>query len=394
MELMTEEKKKFQRTEIGLIPSEWSFEEIGPKIDLLSGNPFSSSGYSDHGVRLLRGANIKRGNTQWDDDNTKFWPKNDPSLKKYKLKPDDLVIAMDGSLVGRSYAFLSEQDVPSFLLQRVARIRSDKIDTKYLKYFIGSSWFVDYCDSVKTNTAIPHISSTDIKNFKIPLPPTLEEQQAIASALSDVDELIRSLDGLIQKKQAIKKGTMQQLLSGNKRLPGFDGEWEVKKLGELAENISSGKSNTKSNVGKYPIYGSTGIIGRSSSYDYRGDKILVARVGANAGTVNQVNGEYNVSDNTLMINLKTSVSIDFVRYFLVEYDLGTLIFGSGQPLITGGQLKKLDICIPDLEYQNKIVEILSDMDRELQTLRQKREKYVQIKQGMMQELLTGKTRLV
>lgn len=141
-----------------------------------------------------------------------------------------------------------------------------------------------------------------------------------------MDELIRSLDGLIQKKQAIKKGAMQQLLTGKKRLPRFDGEWEVKTLGDLAENISSGKSNTKSNVGNYPIYGSTGIIGRSSSFDYRGFKILVARVGANAGTVNQVNGEYNVSDNTLMVNLKPTVNIDFVRYFLVEYDLGSLIF--------------------------------------------------------------------
>jgi type I restriction enzyme S subunit len=140
---------------------------------------------------------------------------------------------MDGSLVGRSFARLSKKDLPALLLQRVTRIRSNKIDMGYLKEFICSDYFTKYCDTVKTSSAIPHISPIDIRQFKIPIPPNVSEQSAIATVLSDTDDLIDQLDNLITKKKAIKQGTMQQLLTGEKRLPGFSGEWGEKKLGEV-----------------------------------------------------------------------------------------------------------------------------------------------------------------
>jgi type I restriction enzyme S subunit len=197
---------------------EWKVKVIGKEIDLLTGFPFSSSQYSSCGIKLLRGSNIKRGVTDWSDDITEFWEGITPDLKNYILNEGDIVIAMDGSLVGRSFAILSKKDLPALLLQRVARIRSNKIDVGYLKEFICSDYFSKYCDSVKTVTAIPHISPDDIRNFTILLPPSKEEQQAIAQILSDMDTEIESLKQKRNKYKAIKQGMMQELLTGKTRL--------------------------------------------------------------------------------------------------------------------------------------------------------------------------------
>jgi type I restriction enzyme S subunit len=198
--------------------SNWETKEIGNDIDLLTGYPFPSNKYSSDGIRLLRGSNIKRGITDWSDDLVTYWKEITPELERYSCKEGDIVIAMDGSLVGKSYARLSQGDVPSLLLQRVARIRSKKIDLGYLKEFIGSKYFSKYCDSVKTVTAIPHISSSDIRNFKIQIPPTTEEQQAIAQILSEMDAEIEALEKKREKYKAIKQGMMQELLTGKTRL--------------------------------------------------------------------------------------------------------------------------------------------------------------------------------
>ena len=125
---------------------------------------------------------------------------------------------MDGSLVGRSYARLNATDLPALLLQRVARIRSKTIDIGFLSQFVGSDRFIKYCDSVKTVTAIPHISSSDIRNFTIPLPPTILEQAAISAVLTDMDAELAMLEQRQAKTRALKQGMMQELLTGRTRL--------------------------------------------------------------------------------------------------------------------------------------------------------------------------------
>ena len=197
---------------------DWLEKQIGTEIDLLTGYPFPSSKYSDSGIRLLRCSNIKRGVTNWDEDLIQYWSELTPDLRQYVLDDGDIVVAMDGSLVGRSFAQLSKLDLPALLLQRVARIRSDKIDTSYLKEWICSVFFTEHCDSIKTVTAIPHISPEDIRNFKIKIPATKEEQRAIAQVLSDIDTEITALEKRRAKTQAIKQGMMQELLTGRTRL--------------------------------------------------------------------------------------------------------------------------------------------------------------------------------
>jgi len=196
----------FQKTELGVLPDDWEVKSLDGEIDLLTGYPFSSKDYSKDGIRLLRGSNVKRGVTDWTDDITKYWKEVTSDLRDYVLKDGDIVIAMDGSLVGKSFARLSKSDLPALLLQRVARVRSETIDMGYLKEFICSEHFTKYCDSVKTVSAIPHISPKDIRGFKIPLPPTKEEQTAIATALNDADKRIAELEKLIVKKETSDKG--------------------------------------------------------------------------------------------------------------------------------------------------------------------------------------------
>ena len=112
----------YKQTEVGVIPEDWESVVIGTAIDLMTGFPFPSSGYARSGVRLLRGFNVKRGVTDWSEEGTEYWPSIRSEIRKYVLKAGDVVIAMDGSLVGRSFAMLSANDVPALLLQRVARI--------------------------------------------------------------------------------------------------------------------------------------------------------------------------------------------------------------------------------------------------------------------------------
>ncbi len=197
---------------------EWEVKAIGDSIDLLTGFPFSSAEYSDSGIRLLRGTNVKRGVTDWSDHLVQCWPRMTSDIARYELREGDLVIAMDGSLVGRSYARLQKLDLPAVLLQRVARIRSTKLDIGYLTQFVGSDIFISYCDSVKTVTAIPHISPSDIRNFRIPVPPDIKEQTAIAAVLAEMDAELAALTQRRDKTRALKQAMMQELLTGRTRL--------------------------------------------------------------------------------------------------------------------------------------------------------------------------------
>ena len=220
-------KPGYKQTEIGVIPEDWEDIVLGDSIDLLTGFPFPSKGYSRTGIRLLRGSNVKRGVTEWPEDGTEYWPTITSDIRKYALEAGDVVVAMDGSLVGRSFAQMSESDVPALLLQRVARLRSEVIVREYLKAWVCSRRFTEHSDAVKTVTAIPHISPADILSFRVALPATKAEQKAIAGALGDADALIESLERLLVKKREIKQGAMQELLTGRKRLPGFNGDWDV-----------------------------------------------------------------------------------------------------------------------------------------------------------------------
>ncbi len=170
-------------------------------------------------------------------------------------------------------------------------------------------------------------------------------------------------------------------------------DWEVKRLGDLCNDISSGRNKIRTELGKYPVYGSTGIIGMTDKYQYEGDKILVARVGAHAGLVSKASGKYDVSDNTIIVENKQNYSIDFAYNQLVFLNLNKLVFGSGQPLITSGMLKRLYVLYPKKEEQARICDLLSLWDTAIAKQTALIEQLTLRKRGLMQQLLTGKKRL-
>ena len=148
-------------------------------------------------------------------------------------------------------------------------------------------------------------------------------------------------------------------------LQGAPIEW--KRLGEVAI-IFSGRNKVRSENGKYPVYGSTGLVGCTDCYDYTTEQLLVARVGANAGYVHIASGEYAVSDNTLIVQNSSCLLRKFLYFFLVNTELSKLKKGGGQPLITGTQLKALTIPLPTLSEQARIVGILDKFDTQVNSL--------------------------
>ena len=152
----------------------------------------------------------------------------------------------------------------------------------------------------------------------------------------------------------------------NLRFPEFQGEWEEYRIEDITENISSGRCKSHSPNGKYNLYGSTGIIGKTDEACYEGNLVLVARVGANAGSLQIINEPCGITDNTLIIKSK-EVDALYLYFFLQHFNLNRLIFGSGQPLITGGMLKKVKVSLGTVQEQNKLTRLLSFLDERIAT---------------------------
>ncbi len=187
--------------------------------------------------------------------------------------------------------------------------------------------------------------------FPIPLPP-MEIQARIVEVLDKMTTLTAELEAELEARK------QQYEYYRNNLFKFEDGECEWKKIGEICVRISSGRNKSKSQHGMYPVYGSTGIIGMCSIPVYSKKLILVARVGANAGFVHIADGDYDVSDNTIIIDLSNEVNQKYVFYLLRNAKLNKLAKGGGQPLITATQIKDFLIPIPSMEEQSRIVSIL------------------------------------
>lgn len=387
-------KPGYKQTEVGPIPEDWRASTLGEETDLLTGFPFPSSGYSQSGVRLVRGSNVKRGEMDWDESITEFWPQISGEIARYQLRQDDVVIAMDGALVGRSYAVIGNDDLPSILLQRVARIRSAKIEQRLIAAWIGSASFERHVDSVKTQTAIPHISPADIRSLKIATPQDRAEQSAIATALGDVDALLAAQDALIAKQRAIKQGAMQELLTGKRRLPGFNRAWEVKPLGEVL-TVRHGKSQNEveADFGEFPILATGGQIGWAKRWLYDKPSVLIGR----KGTIDRpqyMETPFWTVDTLFYTQLNGDHVAKFFFYRFGLIDWMQYNEASGVPSLNARTIESIELACPPPEEQAAIAVVLSDIDAQLVTLEKKQDKIARLRQGVMQELLTGKTRLI
>lgn len=262
----------------------------------------------------------------------------------------------------------------------------------YEQYFNTNLWH-SYLKNV-SNTGARHdrMSISNDTFMKMPLPNhSNKEQQKIADCLSSLDELIAAEDKKLETLKAHKKGLMQKLFSREIRLKDKGGrdypEWSKKQLSDICFSISSGKSKKNANDNGFPLYGSTGMIGKTDVVDYDGEYLLVARVGANAGHIYTIYGKCGISDNTLVIDVnRKKVELNYLNYFLGNYNLNKFIFGSGQPLVTGSQLKAISLELPSLPEQKRIADCFSSVDELIAAQGDKIESLKTHKKGLMQSL--------
>jgi len=228
-------------------------------------------------------------------------------------------------------------------------------NVKYLAYYFQTDDFQKQKIKFITGAKVRRVSRDSLSKMTVSLP-SLEVQAEIVRVLDAFTELTAELTAeLVARKQQYTYYRDQLLTFEESKV-----EW--KKLEDVCEKISSGKNKFKSELGLYPVFGSTGIIGRTDAKVYSKEQILVARVGANAGRVNIAKGEYDVSDNTLIVQNKDNIILKFLYYYLVNVNLNRFTKGAGQPLLTAGQLKTMLIPLPPLAEQQRIVAILDKFD--------------------------------
>ena len=265
-------------------------------------------------------------------------------------------------------------------------------DRMFLYYALVHS--EDHWRILEQGSTFTAVDRQQVSNIRIPVPVDLHEQRVIAKTLSDIDNLLDSLNSIIAKKLAIKKATMQQLLTGKSRLPGFNDEWRKLTLGEFIP-FSYGKSlhdNERGQGSSVPVFGSNGIIDFHNRQVTNGPTIIVGR----KGSVGQVHHSPNPCwpiDTTFFYTDNDSELTKFKYYLLSTLGLTSMNSDSAVPGLNRSEAHQLTFNIPGEAEQRAIAEVLSDMDAEIAALERRRDKTADIKQSMMQNLLTGKVRL-
>ena len=228
-------KKGFKQTDLGVIPEDWEIIDMGSIIESVIDNRGKTPPLSDVGYPLLEVNSIyKQGKHPNYTNVSKYVSKNTYLHWFRNGHPTigDVLIATVGS--AGSTAIMGENR--GSIAQNIVSIKVEKsVSNDYFYYFTKTRFFADEVKAVLMGGVQPSLKVPHIKNFKIILPPTKADQMAIATVLSETDELIEHMETLIAKKKAIKQGTMQQLLTGQKRLPGFNGGWGEKKLGDMGK---------------------------------------------------------------------------------------------------------------------------------------------------------------
>jgi len=232
-----------------------------------------------------------------------------------------------------------------------------------------------------------------VKNLKIPFPP-VDEQEKIAEILSTWDEAINLTINLIENKKQFKKALMQNLLTAKIRFPQFKDDWEIVKLEEISEVYQPQTiSQSELTDSGFDVYGANGIIGKYSRYNHEFEQVVVACRGNTCGAVNFTKPKSWITGNAMVINLDNSTKSikTFIYYLLSNTNFQYLISGSGQPQITSN-IRYHKIKLPNLKEQQKIAEVLTTCDDEINLLNLKLENLKKQKQGLMQKLLKGEMR--
>nr|WP_254220919.1 restriction endonuclease subunit S [Brevibacterium luteolum] len=259
-----------------------------------------------------------------------------PMLKRYCIVPADY----DGQVASTGFCVL--------------RANTDRILTNFLFHLLGTATFYEYVQTNERGASYPAIPDNVVKKFRIPVPP-LEVQREIVRVLDKFTQLEAELEAELEARRAQYEHYRHEVLSSSNGAA-------LTSVGEIVHGVSSGRNKSRSEGGAYPVYGSTGQIGTTNAPAYSGLALLIARVGANAGRVNIVDGEYDVSDNTLVVTPAEAWDVYYAYHQLTNMRLNQYAVGGGQPLVTGKLIKALKVALPDVDEQRRIAGVLDKFD--------------------------------
>jgi type I restriction enzyme S subunit len=405
-----------QQTETEAFPTEWSIEPLGKHATFRTG-PFGSalhkSDYTTDGVPVVNPMHIVDGRIAPTRTMT-VTERAANNLSDFRMRPGEIVIGRRGDM-GRC-AVVQEHHAGWLCGTGSMIIRPLNADPDFLQRVLSSPRVTTAIEDSSVGTTMANLNQGILADLRIQFPP-LREQRAIARALSDVDALLDGLDRLITKKRDLKQAAMQQLLTGQNRLPGFHGEWEGKRLGDLAEIVSGGTPRTTE-----PSYWNGGIkwctptditgfpgkylteTGRTLSragLDRSGATLLPPGAlllcsRATIGDLKIAGTEVCTNQGFKSLICHPEVSNEFLYYKLLtmKQQMVGRAFGSTFLEISTRNVSALEIMTPSHVEQVAIAAVLSDMDAELEALEARLDKTRALKRAMMQELLTGRTRLV
>ena len=365
----------YKQTEVGVIPEDWCVEYIEDIAQITTGSKNTQDRTADGQFPFfVRSQTVER-------------------INSYSFDGEAILTAGDGVGTGKVFHYINGKFDAH---QRVYRISnfSDRANGFYF-YLYFSTNFYNRIMQMTAKSSVDSVRREMISRMVIPLPPTDVEQRAIAAALSDMDALLGGLDSLIAKKRDLKQAAIQQLLTGQTRLPGFCGEWEVKRLGDLSP-LQRGFDLLTSRLrpGPYPVVYSNGVSSYHNEFMVKGPGVVTGRSGT-IGNVHFVEGDYWPHNTSLWVTSFKGNSPRFIFYLLSSLGLDRFSTGSGVPTLNRNDVHEHRVLVPPTEAeQTTIATILSDMDTELAALQARRDKTQNLKQAMMQELLTGRIRLI
>ncbi|TDG15636.1 restriction endonuclease subunit S [Seongchinamella unica] len=404
-------KSGYKQTEVGVTPEDWEVKSVGDVCKLINGRGFKPYEWKSTGLPIIRIQNLN-GSKDFNYFDGLY-------AKKLEVESGQLLFAWSGSR-GTSFGphiWKGPIGLLNYHTWKVQIYESQICKDFFLYALKQLTKYIE--DRAHGASALVHTQKWEMEAFKFPMPASAAEQHAIADALSDVEVLLGALDRLIAKKRDLKQAAIQQLLTGQTRLPGYHGEWKVKRLDQLAEIRSGGTPSTTvahfwdgdipwctptditSLGGRKYLSGTTRLITKlglnSSSAEMIPARSIIMTSRATIGecAINQIAVSTNQGFKNFVPNETTDV--EFLYYLLTTQKAQFVGLCGGSTFLEIGkaQLTVFQVRLPnDKDEQIAISTILSDMDDEINALEQRRNKTRAIKQGMMQELLTGKTRLV
>jgi len=395
----------YKRSDVGVIPDDWDAKPLGEIGDSLIGLTYRPSEVRKYGTLVLRSSNVQNGTLCFDDN--VFVDADIP--ERIMVRPGDILVCVrNGSrdLIGKS-ALIDERAVGMTFGAFMGVFRSE--DGQFLRHVFQSGIFKKQINE-HLGATINQITNKSLNSFKVPLPPTDEERTEIARVLSDVDALLASLDQVIAKKRDLKQAAMQQLLTGKTRLPGFSGDWDVVEFGDIA-TIRNEKILCSSTPEGTPcvelefigqangrLLGYIEAKGASSKYSFKEGDVLFGRLRAYLRKHWRATFDGVCSTEIWPLIPRNERLYGGYLHLLVQMnsfvDAACVSYGTHMPRSDWAVLGKFEVQLPSVPEQAAISASLSNMDAELETLEKRLEKTRQLKQAMMQELLTGKTRLV